>query len=100
MGFLLRDVSTCDTAGRLARVQGNDHSPTTMGVIIGTEASSLDAAGDLLLRCVVLESIRAAEQWLTQAPVTRDVYAFFGEPEALSELLRDGAVGPNLCAEE
>lgn len=60
------------------------------GIIVGTEAMGVAETGDVLVECVILETISEAKRWLLQAPVTRGVSVFLGSREALQGLMSQG----------
>ena len=65
------------------------------GFIVGTEAVGVAETGDVLVECVILETVSEAKRWLQQAPVTRGVSVFLGSREALQGLMSQGGdAGP------
>jgi len=77
-----------------------DSAPPEASVIVGLEALGVDDAGELAVRCVILETVSDAKRWQCECPVTRDVSVYIGPADAVARLIAEGTMAQSPAVDE
>ena len=77
-----------------------DSHPAEASVIVGLEVSGVDAAGELVVRCVILETVSDARRWQRECPVTRDVSVYIGPADAVARLVAESTMAQSPAVDE
>ena len=86
------------SSGKFVWMTGD--SPSDACVIVGLEAQGVDAAGELVVRCVILETVSDAKHWQHECPVTREVSVYIGPADAVARLIADGTSAQSPAVDE
>lgn len=69
-------------------------------VIVGLEVLGVDDAGEVVVSCVILETVSDAKRWHCECPVTRDVSVYVGPADAVARLIAEGTTAQSPAVDE